>query len=177
MQNPDSRILAFAVRARWLGYAFVEGSCALVDWGMIFFRPTDPAQIQSAKRRTERLILHFSPSHIALSIPEATSSRNAPSNRSLVRAIRANASTQSVPVRACPRACLRHFFRDSGANSKDEIARAVAGLFPELKWSLPAKRRIWEKEHFRMTQFDAVAVGVACWRDLSQNEQECQIAG
>lgn len=177
MQNPDSRILSFAIRARWLGYAVIEGDCALVDWGMVFFHPADRAEIRSAKRRVGHLISHFSPSRIALSLPEAGSSRNAPSNRSLTRAIRAFASGQSVPVSAFSRVCLRYFFRDSGAKSKDDIADVVAGLFPELKWSVPPKRRIWEKEHFRMTQFDAIAAGVACSRDLSENQQAGRIAG
>jgi hypothetical protein len=45
--------------------------------------------------------------------------------------------------------------------NKYHIARAVAKRFPDLAAKLPRKRKIWEKEHYRMRIFDAAAVGVA----------------
>lgn len=169
----NTSILAIAVRARWIGYATIEGRCTIVDWGMVFFRPSREHQIKSAKRRIERLIARYPPMLIVLSLPEASSGRFAPSCRSIVRSVRAEATAHSIPVRVFHRACVRHFFRDSGAHSKQEIAHAVANLFPELRRHLPAKRKIWEKEHFRMTMFDAVAAGVACWREVFNLGEEC----
>ena len=45
--------------------------------------------------------------------------------------------------------------------NKYQVARAVAKRLPDLAAKLPRKRKIWEKEHYRMRIFDAAAVGVA----------------
>ncbi|HUZ92890.1 MAG TPA: hypothetical protein VNG29_02730 [Candidatus Paceibacterota bacterium] len=46
-------------------------------------------------------------------------------------------------------------------DNKDRIASAVAEQFPELLLILPPKRRPWQSEDYRMTIFDAAAVGIA----------------
>ena len=46
-------------------------------------------------------------------------------------------------------------------DNKDQIASAVAEQFPELLSILPPKRRPWQSEDYRMTIFDAAAVGIA----------------
>jgi len=45
--------------------------------------------------------------------------------------------------------------------NKYEIACAVAERLPELASKLPPKRKIWQSEDYRMSIFDATAVGVA----------------
>ena len=45
--------------------------------------------------------------------------------------------------------------------NKYEISCAVADRLPELAAKLPPKRKIWKNEHYRMSIFDAAAVGIA----------------
>jgi len=56
---------------------------------------------------------------------------------------------------------VREAFKEYGAGIKDEIASAIVGLFPELEWRLPPKRKIWTKEDFRLAIFDAVSAAIA----------------
>jgi hypothetical protein len=69
------------------------------------------------------------------------------------------------------RGYIRDSFLEHNARSKDEIASALVDRFPELRSKQPGKRKTWEKESFRMTLFDAVALGVACLNHLSETEQ------
>jgi hypothetical protein len=59
---------------------------------------------------------------------------------------------------------IRRVIGEGKSKSKDDIAAALVGLFPELAWKLPRKRQIWSKEDFRMAIFDAIAAAVACHR-------------
>jgi hypothetical protein len=97
-------------------------------------------------------------------------SHNAASVRSLIRSIRTDAHARSIPFQLINRRYIRDSFLEHDAKSKDEIASVLVNRFPELLWKLPRKRKTWEKENFRMTLFDAVALGVACCSRLSETE-------
>jgi hypothetical protein len=81
-----------------------------------------------------------------------------------VRALRMAVSRGSISMVSMRRDEIRKVFSGGKSRSKDEIASALVGLFPELAWKLPRKRQIWSKEDFRMAIFDAVAAAVACHR-------------
>ena len=170
MDAPNCRILALAIRARWLGYAVLEDHCELVDWGMTFFQPSRSSEIRATRRRLEFLLSNFSPTLIAIAQSDVVASHSASSVRSLIRSIRTEARARSIPFESMNRRYIRDSFLEHDAKSKDEIASALVDRFPELRWKLPRKRRTWEKEHFRMTLFDAVALGVACCIRLSETE-------
>jgi hypothetical protein len=172
MDQTNNRILAIAIRARWLGFAVIEGPCTLVDCGMTFFHPKKSIQITAAKGRIESFVLHFEPSEIAVARSELTASRNAPSVRSLMRFLYAIAAARRIPIRMLHRAQIRAAFEEFDAASKEDIAIAITKIFPELSWKLPRKRKTWQKEHFRMALFDAVAVGIASWKCNSDGNAE-----
>jgi len=162
MATNSLTVVALAVRAGWLGFAVVEHRRRLVDWGMVFYRSTSMAKVGAAKRRVRSLIASFAPSLIAAEISEVAASRDAPASRTLVRFIRTEAHAKSIPFRSMSRESVRSAFSEFNARSKDEIAAVLAGLYPELRWKLPPRRRTWEKEHYRIALFDAIAVGIAC---------------
>jgi hypothetical protein len=170
MDIANCRILALAIRARWLGYAVVEGRCKLVDWGMTFFQPNDRTEIRATKRRIDFLLSSFNPTLIAIAASEVAASNNASTVRALVRSIRTKARARSMRFQSVNRKYIRDSFLEHNARSKHEIALALVNRFPELLSKLPQKRKTWEKENFRMTLFDAVASGVACWSRLSEAE-------
>jgi hypothetical protein len=45
--------------------------------------------------------------------------------------------------------------------NKDEIASVLGERFPELAPRVPPRRRAWQSEDYRMSIFDAAALGVA----------------
>jgi hypothetical protein len=170
MDAPNCRILALAIRARWLGYAVLEGRCELVDWGMTFFQPNSVSEIRATRKRVESLLSSFNPTLIAVARSAVAASHNASSVRSLIRSIRTEARARSIPFQSMNRRYIRDSFLEHDAKSKDEIASVLVNRFPELLWKLPRKRKTWEKENFRMTLFDAVALGLACCSRSSETE-------
>jgi Holliday junction resolvasome RuvABC endonuclease subunit len=67
---------------------------------------------------------------------------------------------REVKVRSFSRAKVKQAFSESGASNKHEIATTIAGRFPELAPRLPRFRKPWMSEDYRMSIFDAVALGV-----------------
>jgi len=160
----DSKILGIAIRARWLGFGVIDARGRLLECGMIFYQRRSMSQLKSAKRRLESIILRLPPSRVALLRAELTANDEVASVRSLVRALRMAVSRGSISMVSMRRDEIRKVFSGGKSRSKDEIASALVGLFPELAWKLPRKRQIWSKEDFRMAIFDAVAAAVACHR-------------
>jgi hypothetical protein len=160
----ESTILGIAIRARWLGFGAIDQQNRLLECGMIFYQRRSVSQLKSAKRRLESTISRLSPSRVALLRAELTANDEVSSVRSLVRALRGAVSLGSISMVSVHRDEVRKAFGEGKPKSKDEIASALVGLFPELAWRLPRKRQIWSKEDFRMAMFDAVAAAVACHR-------------
>ena len=63
-------------------------------------------------------------------------------------------------LRSYSRAQIRQFFSQTGAATKDDIAKTVAMWLPEFTPHLPPPRKVWESEDRRMTMFDAVALAL-----------------
>jgi hypothetical protein len=52
------------------------------------------------------------------------------------------------------------------ARTKEEMACAIVGIFPELLVRLPPKRKTYQPEAHAMIIFDAIATGLAYWQRL-----------
>jgi hypothetical protein len=63
-------------------------------------------------------------------------------------------------VRSFSRVKVKLVFSESGAQTKQEIAVAIAKRFPELAPRLPRFRKPWMSEDYRMSIFDAVGFGL-----------------
>jgi Holliday junction resolvasome RuvABC endonuclease subunit len=160
----DSRILAIALRSQRLGFVVAEGSIELIHWGMIYYEGNEEASIAAAMKRAQALFVRFAPSCVAIERSHADKASSPENLQSLYRCIRREASRRSIPVSMFTRIKVRKAFADFGVRSKDEIAALLARMFPELQPKLPPRRKLWQREHFSMPLFDAVALAVACWR-------------
>jgi len=160
MSNEKHRILAFAVRARWLGFAVFEGSARLIDWGMIFYQRKGATALKSTRHRTASIISRLIPTHIVL-FHEPFGRSDLARVRSITREIRRTANAFGIPTTRYFRDKIRSSFSRRNTRTKHEIATAIASLFPELAWRLPPERKLWKKEDCRMALFDAVAAALA----------------
>jgi hypothetical protein len=82
----------------------------------------------------------------------------------ILKAIRLAAKEHGIPMYVLRRAEIATAFRVFRARTKDEIACAVVGIFPELLIRLPSKRKKWQSEARAMIIFDAIATGIAYWQ-------------
>jgi hypothetical protein len=157
-----SRILAIDLRLERFGYAVFEGPSRMVDWGVCLYGSSGGPT--AARKRLAPLLKQFLPSSIAVSTILTEKALGRHGVRRILTAIRREASVHTVPVQMIEKVRVRKVFRSLHAKTKHEIASAVAKLFPELRWKLPPKRKVWQKEHYRIAMFEAVAVGYVYWQ-------------
>lgn len=168
---PKSRILAIALRSRRFGFAILEEPLRLLDWGLVFYERSSLSRIEAAKRKVGALIGQCAPSVVVLDRSAALSAQTSGPASTVLNIVRRETSFRSIPVHVIKREHVRATFQYQQARSKHEIASTIADMFPELQWRLPPKRKIWDKEHPRMTTFDAVAVALAYWSVCSTRNQ------
>src|SRR6266404_2554116 len=154
IRDNSGRCIAVDVRPRSFGFVAVEG-VAVLDCGTRACGLSRSSECLG--QRFQRILKTYAP--LAVIIRTYRPSRIAGKDRrmSLAAALRAVARESKVAIVDMRPNAVRRFFRSRHARTKDEIARAVATLLPELAWKLPPRGKIWQGEHFRMSIFDAAA--------------------
>ena len=166
-QTHVNRILVLDLRADRIGYAVIEASNRLLDYGATQF--DSPG---AAKARVSFLLRIFHPSVAVLRQVRLRSTRKNTRWTCGLRIIRAELRKFSMPVKSVTERSLKQFFRDVGCRNKFEVAALLAQRYPELTWKLPRKRKAYEPEPWTMTYFDAISLGIVYmastgkWREL-----------
>ncbi len=146
-------VLSLYPNSNGVGYALFEGECQPVDWGI---KTARSQKHETILRHASYLIQLFRPDMLLL-----------PSRRAFIEGSRrlqtvsdeiaTLANRFAVPVRTYSRDEIKRCFAKYGAKTKDDIARVIAHLMPELEQHLPPVRMLWMSEDYRMGIFDAVA--------------------
>jgi hypothetical protein len=102
----------------------------------------------------------YQPSVLVVEDYAAKGSRRCGRVRELIDEISKHAVTRNVKVRSFSRLKLKQAFVEADAKNKYEIAITIAKRFPELAPRLPRFRKPWMSEDYRMSIFDAVALGI-----------------
>lgn len=153
----EKRILAIDLRARSFGFVAFEGPTRLLDYGVRSFRQGINAVKVPASTKIAALMDEYAPSAVVLKQwTEDTNGKRARMRKAVVR----QADLRRIPVRLLPRSVVRNAFAGDDRN-KDTIASALTQRFPGLAEKLPPKRKIWKSEDYRMSIFDAAALGIA----------------
>ena len=155
--NNQKRVLALDVHPRSFGFVVFEGPNRLLDWGIRSFRPGVNAIKVPAARKLLALLDEFTPSVIVIRNPKIE--RGAKRTKMLTT-IERQARSHRVPLRFIFRRDVNRSFVGFESN-KYEVASVLAKQFPALVSRLPPKRKCWQSEDYRMSIFDAAAVGVA----------------
>ena len=164
MTKHDPRVLSIDLRPQRFSYALFDGPKRLLDWGACFYPPGGDRGAVVAGRKIASLLKVFFPSVIVVKQVLHKTTRNSPGVQPILTAIRREASVRSIPVHLLARTNVREAFRVFRAKTKYEIASILTGIFPELLWRLPPKRKFYEGEHSVMSIFDAVALGVTYYQ-------------
>jgi hypothetical protein len=153
----EKRILAIDLRASSFGFVAFEGPTRLLDYGVRSFRQGINAVKVPASAKIAALIEEYEPSAVVLKQwPEDASRKRARMRKAIVR----QADLGRIPVRLLSRSVVRKTFAGHDRN-KYTIASALARRFPGLAEKLPPKRKVWQSEDYRMSIFDAAALGFA----------------
>ena len=170
MTNIDhqTRVLALDIRPRSSGFAVFEGSRNLLYWGVKDLRSGVNAAKLPAASKLLALIDEFAPSVIA--IKKSTNERST-IRRNIIATIQRQAKERKIPVILISSEEIRRTFTGSKSN-KFGVASALAQRFDVLVWRLPPKRKCWQTEDYRMSIFDAVAVGIAYFGRFSSSGRQ-----
>jgi hypothetical protein len=149
----QKRLLALDVRPRSFGFVAIEEPYGILDWGVKSFRGgVNKVRIPFGPK-VEQIIDQFAPDILIVKC-----ARTKRIGR-LIELIRTRANKQKVRVRLLSPKNVDLAF--PGYRNKHQIAATVADKFPELLSLLPSPRRPWQSEDYRMSIFDAAAVGIA----------------
>jgi Holliday junction resolvasome RuvABC endonuclease subunit len=151
------RVLAIDPSTRGFGFAVLEGPERLIDWGV---KETKTDKKRRTLKLIDDLIERYQPNVIVVEDYEGKGSRRCYRIQGLINDITKLAAKKNTKVRSFSRAKVKQAFSESGASTKYEIARAITNRFPELAPRLPRFRKPWMSEDYRMSIFDAVALGL-----------------
>ncbi len=150
----EQRILAIDLHPQSFGFVVFEGSQLILDWGARSFRGGVNKVRTPLRPKVGVLLNTFAPDVLVLQRPRTEKLER------IVRKIKHEAKTKKIAVRLLtPKAVAKAFL---GRNdNKDQVASVIAERFPELLSVLPPRRRPWQSEDYRMSIFDAAAIGIA----------------
>ena len=169
--NKLRRVLAIDPCARGFGFAVIENSDRLIDWGVKELRGD-----KNPKSRTaiEKLIACYEPDLVVVEDCDAHGSRRRRRTQYLIRSVLNLCFKMRVHTRAVPRLRVRKIF---GASNKDQIAAMIVQRFPELApWQpRPRKAKTDFTEDHRMSIFDAIALALTVLPRQETESQEADI--
>jgi hypothetical protein len=151
------RIIAFDVRSRSFAFSVFEGPNDLLDFGLRSFRKGANAVLVPAREKLATLFDEFSPSAV---VHNDSPSRKSKWKLRIGDALLQESQKRRIPVRHITRGMVKKAFQEHDGN-KHEIATVLAQRFAVLATKLPRKRKCWQSEDYRMSIFDATALGVA----------------
>jgi Holliday junction resolvasome RuvABC endonuclease subunit len=152
----DICVLSIDPSTRGFGFAILEGPNRLIDWGV---KETKSDKKRRTLKLIDDLIDRYQPNVIVVEDYSAKGSRRCRRIKGLINDISKLASKRKIRVRSFSRAKVKQVFSESDASNKFEIAKTIAARFPELTPRLPRFRKPWMSEDYRMSIFDAVALG------------------
>src|SRR6266853_1534560 len=152
-----STILALDLHPGRFGYAVLEDSRELLDWGVRRnYGGQKPWRITLIRKKLSSLLSQWEPTLVLLNeVP-----RFSPQIQRIATVIRKEARHRKLPVRVVDKQGVKSAFGLGQQITKYETACLLAEQIPVLHWELPPKRKIWESEHYRMSIFDAAAAAI-----------------
>lgn len=162
MNIVSPRVLGLDPMPRGIAWIVLEGSERLIDWGI-----TRQKTVKQAARKVSALRDQFLPDLLVIEDPEG--SRRGPRAIDIIETISLDAEAEGIPAMVVTREAVSAGFAHVGT-TKQEIAEALARVFPELEHKLPTKRKPWEAEDERMGIFDALSFAMTALSILSTDD-------
>ncbi len=156
---PSARELVLAAHPTTRGYGWIlfDGPHSPVDWGTVSAKPKRQSRLTS---RFERILKRHSPDTVVLEEFDGAAGRRGERAQELSRAMLELARSASLKTAVYPRFTVQARFAGSAANTRYEIAQAVAKEIEALQPRLPNERKPWMPEAHTQSLFDAAALAL-----------------
>jgi Holliday junction resolvasome RuvABC endonuclease subunit len=158
----DRRVLSIEPYWRGFGFAVLEGSDRLIEWGVKESRQEKHHHIL---RQIASLLRHYNPDVVV--IEDVINNQRNPNMRDLMAAIVDLVRSENHTIVTVHRATVRKVL---GGTTRMGIAQKTAEHFPELANWLPPLRKIWKSEDSKMNIFTAVANALAYYQMAEAEE-------
>jgi hypothetical protein len=145
MGRSNDRLLAIAPLRSGFGYAAIEGTACLLDWGVSYRTKEHP------HGAFPLLLRDYAPRRLL--VPAAVSSAARRERLAELLAWASNVGCRASPVTALS---VERVFGTT--RSSHERAARLADHFPELSPRLPPRRQSWMSADNRLALFEAVAL-------------------
>ena len=167
LPSKNVRVLGIAPSTRGVGFAVMEGTNTLVDWGVKTVKGDKNARSLSY---VADLVTQYEPNVIALEDAWSKGTRRSSRIQDLIQEIVALAEGENIKVKRFSRKQVRSGHFTQGRGTKHDLALNLAARFPEeLGFRVPRKREPWMSEDSRMDMFDAVALAEHLLRSLESD--------
>ena len=161
--SPPARepILALDIRPSMFGFAALEGSSRLLDWGMRRIEKGKRPLRTAVTARILPLLDFHRPGYVVVRSRNYHSAALNRRRATIVDSIRGESIRQSIKFRKLTTRQVRRQLLPGGSGTKYQIAAQMAKHFEALSWRLSHPRKPYQSESVAMLVFDAVAVGMA----------------
>lgn len=157
------RILALVVHRSKIGYAVLEGSSRLLDWGVLSCKKAETFRRVPVPQRLISLLSFCQPLSVALKLVKARG-RNTERVQTFAAAIQEECKKRSIRLFRVKASTVQRFFAAHSCKTRIQIAHVLGEWFSELAWHVPPKRKPWQSDSHHIPVFEAVAVGVTHFR-------------
>jgi Holliday junction resolvasome RuvABC endonuclease subunit len=154
-------VFGFHPTSHGFGWVAFSSPLAIYDFGLCEMRREKNA---GCLRKLERLFDRLEPQVIVFEAYDGRASRRSERVKRLYKATALLARDRGMEVAIYSRGDTKACFASVGAQSRQEIAEAVARSLEILRGRLPKPRRPWEGPCRRMALFDAAAVVLTHYR-------------
>ena len=161
LRTAARRVVALDLRPRSFGFVVFESRDELLDWGIKIFRDMAGHKVLAGTRLAP-LLREFDPAVVLLKSTTWERQSLELDRASILDTIRRETGDYTGVRLISPESIRRMF---PASHNKDDLAGCVAKRFPDLAWKLPPKRKVWQREHYRMSIFDAAALALAYYGD------------
>lgn len=154
-------VVGIDVTTKGLAYVFFENG-RLIDWESLGRREggSDLALL-------DRIVDGCAADIVVIEDSDADGCRLGPRARSVLRDIACHARARGLRVRPVPRGEVSAAWFARGKRNKQEVASAIAEVFPELAPLVPPPRRNFDPEAERINLFDALTLVLHLFGDSS----------
>lgn len=149
-------VLAVYPSSRGIAFTLFQAPLSLVDYGVKGVRSGE--KNARSFQTTKELIDRLQPDVLVLESCAGPHGRRAERIRRLQRLIERYAKGQAIEVHTYTKKHIRECFSGVGAETRYEIAQAIAKQLQSLVLRLPPMRKLWMSEDARMGLFDAAAL-------------------
>jgi Holliday junction resolvasome RuvABC endonuclease subunit len=164
MPKESPRILAINPGSRYIGFAAFRGP-ELLDWGVRVISATTPrGRVRVAGQILKEAIDRFRPD--VLAVKRLHSSRTSISLDRLTDSIRELSRRRKIKVRQYSITELKKVLCSGAKGNKRRLAAEVAATYPVL--SRDFQKEMANRHPYYLRMFEAVALGVVCYRQSSE---------